>query len=345
MLDHNDIIRNVRSVNAWFLPMTFHVTGFLLLPFLAQPKLWSTAMVRDHAIRYLTPFLFAVLGYAIAFHIVVAHHEPPSTSALIVIQAILVADPTSLHNATGFIVLWFLPALLSIVLLNSLFASLSHHGRLIMIAVAVAVHMTVGGFSPLIKQSVPQGLLIALYVLPLGFILQAIMPWVTASRHRLLMFGACVALLFASWTVEHAYDIEVATLDLPTLSNPLFTLATDASDLSFLVAAAIIAPLLARSSALRLLGRYSLVIYLVHPLLYKPILSGLLQVCTLQTLSRPHGAVLYWSGAAASVVLVASVSLVLAMTLEAIAPVRRLVLPRNLPDSVFGGSKHSHAAH
>ena len=45
ILDHNDIIRNVRPVQDAFLPMTFHVTGFLFLPFLLPHKRVSWGIV------------------------------------------------------------------------------------------------------------------------------------------------------------------------------------------------------------------------------------------------------------------------------------------------------------
>jgi len=339
MLDHNDIIRNVAAVDAWFQPMTFHVTGFLLLPFLQPFKGLSYATARDHAIRYLTPFLFAVLVYSLAFHILVAPREPLQAIARELGTALFFANPTSLHTATGFIVLWFLPALLSLVLLMGVMKSATKSSRIAIIVVATAVHLTVGGFAPWFKQAVPQGLLIALYILPLGLILRAGIPWFTDRSHAKKIAVGSIAILILCWSFEHHYGIEVATLDLPTFRTPLTVSATDASDLCFFLAAFICAPLLGRLPAVKLLGRHSLVIYLVHPLLYKPILAALLRVCTLQTLGQPYGALFYWSGAALSVILVASASLALAVALDFFQPARRLLLPRDLDDLLHRDSR------
>ncbi len=107
----------------WFLPMTFHVAGFLLLPFLLPPRRLSRTMAVDHAVRYLVPFGFALLAYAAAFRILVASHTGTLAWICSIPVSFFIASPDVLVESTGFYVLWFLPTLLSLVILRSAFHS------------------------------------------------------------------------------------------------------------------------------------------------------------------------------------------------------------------------------
>ena len=339
MFDHNDIIRNVASVNAWFLPMTFHVAGFLLLPFLARPKPLSWPMLRDHAVRYLVPFLFAVLAYSLVFEVAVAR-LPVAQWLGADAAALVFADPWSLHDATGFIMLWFLPALLSTVVLLALFNSVSGMWRLALAGAGLAVHLGIGAVPINLRFLVPQGVLIALYILPMGLALRAAIPWLRDRRRpgwALVPLAGLILLL--CWWRERGTEIEVATLVMPTLVQMLDVLANDASDLCFLFVLISLAPMLARMRPLVLLGQYSLVVYLVHPILYKPILAVLLHVSQVEVLTQPWGMLRYWAGAAASVLCAGAISLGVAMAIQASFRLRTLLTPRDfagwLPVAAF----------
>ena len=329
ILDHNDIIRNVRSVNNWFLPMTFHVAGFLLLPFLMPPKRLSLGMARDHAVRYLVPFFFFLLSYAIAFQVLIAKQTPAGDWLKKLAIAFLFADPWSLQASTGFVVLWFLPALLSLVLLAALFNSGPAPLRAAILAFAISVHLTIGAAPVSVKTAVPQGLLIAFYMLPLGLAVRYALPWLVDRKRRAWVAAAALAGLLASWTFELRTEVEIATLIVPTLLQPLWVIATDLSDLSFLIILIVWSPMLARIPGLALLGQYSLLIYLFHPILYKPILKALLQYCILAELATSGGTARYWAGAAASVVSVSAISLAASATVRAWPLLGALVTPRD----------------
>ncbi len=330
LLDHNDIVRNVHAVNAWFLPMTFHVAGFLLLPFLAPARPLSVPMARDHAVRYLVPFLFALLTYAAAFQFLAMRLPPDAAWAGHVVRAFLLADPWSLKLATGFIVLWFLPALLCMVLLAAACVR-APRLRPMLLAVALGVHLGVGAAPQAFKGAVPQGLLIALYLFPLGLVVRQAAPWLL-RRSGLWVVPVAACVLLACWRFELGHEVEVATLVLPTWRQPLWVIATDCSDLSFLAILASCASKLARVPGLVVLGRYSLMVYLIHPLVYKPVLAVLLRFCMPALLASPVGMALYWTGAAASVVVAGGVSLALAALVQAWSPLRSLVTPRGLWD-------------
>ena len=330
ILDHNDLIRDVRSVNAWFLPMTFHVAGFLLLPFLVdrRPLTWKSA--GDHAIRYLVPFLFALVLYSTAYFVLILHGRLPLHEISAFAVAFLIASPRAVQAATGFIVLWFLPALCTLVLLIGIHKKLYPPLKQPFLGATIVVHLLVGSFPGIVKDVTPQGLLIALSIFPLGVLTRKILPYVL-KENRLIWAAVGIAAVGAGWLLERGSEVEVATLVLPTVDRPFWVLATDASDIGFFVALAICSPFLNRLPGIGVLGRYSLVVYLIHPLLYKPIFAAL-------ALIERHGpgadpaSLLYWAFALLSVVLVASLSLAIAATIQAVPTSRRLLTPRNLDD-------------
>ena len=332
MLDHNDIVRNVRLMNDVFKPLTFHVAAYLVLPFLMPPKRLAFGMVRDHAIRYLVPFLFALLGYALAYQIVYKGVMLDSQWVKNLGRAFFFADPWSLQASTGFIVLWFLPALLSTVILAALFNSSPPLGKVVLLIVAIVAHLTVGASSLALRETVPQGLLIALYILPFGIAVRYAIPWILARPAQALIAVVCLVVLTATWVFELGSEIEIATLELPTFSQPLWVFTSDLGNLTALVVLLICSPLLNYVPGLKLLGQYSLLVYLFHPILYKPIFDLLLRYCRVGELTTPVGAAIYWTGAVVSIVLAASLSICGAMIIRKSPWLRATVTPRTLKD-------------
>ena len=331
IFDHNDIIRGVRSVQDWFLPMTFHVAGFLLLPFLVSPKRLSLQLIRDYAFRYLTPFVFALLGYSILFQIFVVGRAPDVIWLKNLVAAMLWADPWSLLKATGFIVLWFLPALLATVLLAALFNASSRGWRIAILLFAVCVHLLVG-FAPVsLKSSIPQGLLIALYMFPLGVAARYCIPKLMDSRPVLLMVTILAALALAGWAFERGHEIEIAILVVPTLMQPAFVILNDFGDLIILAILIIASPVLIRIPGLQLLGRYSLLVYLIHPIFYKAIFLLLLPHYRVTELTTSGDVMRYSAGAVISVVSATGCALLAAVIIHR-TRLRALVTPRNFYD-------------
>jgi fucose 4-O-acetylase-like acetyltransferase len=329
IFDHNDIIRDVRSVNVWFLPMTVHVAGFLLLPFLARSKLLTFSMARDHAIRYLVPFFWALLLYSIAFKIYTQTQTHLGEWFQELLWAFVFADIESLSRSTGFIVLWFLPALLSVVLLIGMFNSGPRYLRATILVAALLVHLAIGATSESFKSAFPQGVLIALYIFPLGLAARHAMPWLSTPIRKYWVAVIALALLMASWTFERGVEVEVATLVVPTLIQPLRVIATIISDLSFLVMLIIASPMLARIPGVSLLGRHSLVVYLTHPLVYKVIFAELVPYHELSMLNSMQGAIEYWGVAAASVLIVTTISVTAALGIRRLPRVNTLLFPAN----------------
>ena len=332
MLDHNDIVRNVRLINDIFEPLTFHVAAYLVLPFLMTPKRLALGMARDHAIRYLVPFLFALLGYALAYQIVYKGAMPDSQWVRNLGRAFFFADPWSLQASTGFIFLWFLPALLSTVLLAALFNSSPPWAKAVILVVAIMAHLSVGASPLALREAMPQGLLIALYIFPLGIAVRYAIPWILARPARSWIAVVCLVVFAATWIFELGTEIEVATLVLPTFSQPLWVFTSDLGNFTALATLLICSPLLRYVPGLRLLGQYSLLVYLFHPMLYKVIFTLLLPYCRIDELATPVGAAIYWTGAVISIVVAASLSICGAVVVRKVPWLKATVTPRTFRD-------------
>lgn len=198
ILDHNDILRNIRSLNDWFKPPTFHVAGFLLHPFLVPTRPLTIILARDRAVRDLVPFIVAVNIYVIAFFLYSGDVQKPSDVFNNYVVALLIASTVVLHTASGFVVLWFTPALLTTVLLILLSDSLGPAWRPVIFAVAALLHLTVGGYSEVIKAGVPQGILITLYIFPIGLIARHIAVWPTLKQRRFAVAAVSFAAVIAA---------------------------------------------------------------------------------------------------------------------------------------------------
>lgn len=332
MLDHNDIIRNVKLMNDVFKPLTFHVAAFLVLPFLTAPKRISLGMVIDRAIRYLVPFLCALLGYALAYQLIYQGSMPNSQWLRNLGWAFLSADPWSIQASTGFVALWFLPALLSTVLLAAFFNSSSPWGKAALLLFTLTIHFSIGASSVELRKAIPQGLLIAFYILPFGLLVQYIMPLLQARAKRAWITALCLIILSLTWVFESGTEIEIATLELPTLARPLWVIATDLGNFTALAALLVCSPLLRFIPGLGMLGKHSLLVYLFHPILYKPIFGVLLPYCKLSDLSSFTGSAKYWACAVVSVVLAAALSIGGAIVIQRSFWLRTTVTPRTFKE-------------
>jgi hypothetical protein len=304
----------------------------MLLPFLASRRQLSVSMARDHAVRYLVPFCFAVVGYAAMFRLFVAPEMTTGAWLEGIAKAAIFADPWTLHTSTGFIVLWFLPALLAMVLLLAAYDSLTIPWRVTIVAVALVVHLGVGSLPVPVKSMVPQGLLIALYIFPLGLVARHVVPWSLNRNHQVWTAAIAAAVLLACWRYERGIEIEVATLVVPTALQPIRVAATDLSNLTFLILLFSCSGILAYIPGLGRLGMNSLLVCLIHPIAYKPILTILGYYSSHLQLGTASGAITYWLIAASSVLTVVVLSLSVAFAITTYTPLRRLLIPHMLQD-------------
>ncbi len=234
----------------------FHVLAFLLLPFLRPASACSTRVFADRAVRYLVPFVAFALLSALVWHATLH----PSVRWYDLPLALIRGDVSALAQGVGFTFLWFMPCLLSLTILRSLFAATRQPVRAILVAALLVLHGLLAGCAlPLPLNPLP-----ALFALPLGWAVAALAPW---QRGRWLFLAVAIACgAIAGISGDH---INVASLSLPDWRAPDRLLLHDVYAIAATLTAVHFGGVLARVPGLAQVGRYSLVIYLSHQFVLK----------------------------------------------------------------------------
>jgi fucose 4-O-acetylase-like acetyltransferase len=257
---HNRIL--IDDVPNLFLLLYFwHVQGFFYIAALSRvadgrPISFSTAIS-----RYMTPFVILVSTLSIAKSL--ATHALPAALP----QALISGAADACDAATGLALFWFLPTLISFLLLIQLLGKLagSMSGRVIIFAFAM--------FCPVIAYVIPRGVLdyaplnvgVALYLIPGSFLF--ILGVKARAKSRAfgiaIVIASAAAVVFQVWmTVRGQSKINVAVFQVGASPWQLYfaVIASVAANLIVLEVAEIINV----NATVKAVGSASLYIYLFH---------------------------------------------------------------------------------
>ncbi|MGG7605432.1 acyltransferase family protein [Massilia sp. BKSP1R2A-1] len=165
VVDHNEFSRNL--FRGFLEGFSFHVVGFLMMPFLRPAAPWS----RDY-LNYLFRLYFPYLLVVTAMAIVVAWVEPVTAGeqALRWLHVLYSGNSALLKQVTDMALLWFLPAFISLVTLRMAIENSGRTGKAIAIVLLCVAHLFVGTVSREFAPYLPLGLLPAVYVVPLAYL-------------------------------------------------------------------------------------------------------------------------------------------------------------------------------
>lgn len=164
--DHNEFTRSLFP--AFFLGLSFHVVGFMTIPFLRAPEPIFTARFRDYAFRLYWPFFLVALAL---WGWLTVTGDTPLLQRLGLLGAALYSGNADLLKAvTGMGLLWFLPSFISIVAMRNLIAGSPLAARYVMWFGLAGAHVTIGAFAESIQDYLPLGILPALYMMPLAYL-------------------------------------------------------------------------------------------------------------------------------------------------------------------------------
>ena len=161
IVDHNEFSRDLFP--AFLLGMTFHVVGFMTIPFLKPAPALSTAYV----FRLYWPFLLVTC--AMWALVTVLDHAPLMERLGTLGLALYSGNADLLKTATRMGLLWFLPSFITLVVLRNLIGRCGPAGRAVALALLLAAHLVIGAVARTIQDLMPMGLLPALYIVPLGY--------------------------------------------------------------------------------------------------------------------------------------------------------------------------------
>jgi len=262
MFDHNEYAHQLFPL--FLTGFAFHVLGFLALPFLRPSVSLSWDYVEKTLIRYYYPFFLIALAMGIVTMLTVSGFSVESLKRLLL--AFYSGNNESLKTATQMALLWFLPSLISVLLLRAFIDSLSLGGRIFLLGGVTGAHLFVGPLAESIRDYLPLGFLPAVYSLPLCYLLaffnRQCNDRLTSLQGALLASVICLA-------------VKCLQMKLGLSQELGFALVSDYSNLTALVVNDLEsitgALMLFQLSRLRLLdflgwfGAQTLPTYLIHP--------------------------------------------------------------------------------
>ena len=176
---------------------SFHVAAFLLLPFLYAPKRLRAATLVDLFLRYMVPFYATVIVYSLAYLTIEVGFSDTGTStwAAKLLGALTLANAYFVKQATGFEMLWFLPAFAVLVYFYMAFTEATGALRWVLIGGAVAAHGLVGLLPAEALRWIPFSAYISLYVLLPGLVLTALRDRIENLRASQFVLAGVVLLV------------------------------------------------------------------------------------------------------------------------------------------------------
>jgi fucose 4-O-acetylase-like acetyltransferase len=327
VLDHNNYARSIfpRLLDGF----SFHVVGFLMIPFLRPALPWS----KDY-FTYLFRLYFPFFAIMSLMAIVIAWLTPVTAleQTRLWLLAAYSGNSGVLQMVTQMALLWFLPSFIALVTLRTAIENSSHAGKIALIALLCLAHPFVGTFARQLEDSLPLGLLPAVYVVPLAYLGIVLHRKVYARMAPVaaLAVAATIAVAVKYAQVSAGLHAEVGFAQVADYRVPYALLINDLEAVS----GVLVMFQLARfrlGSFLELCGKYSLQIYLFHAFVALAVFKVLqhyaagLPVVTLFMLSM-----------LATIVLTAALARVLAEQ----PLIRRFLFPRS-PAELFGHAVRS----
>ena len=178
----------------------FHVACFLLLPFIYDTRAFSLSYLKDCFARYYVPFAVFLILYAIVFSVYQGSFNIGEWFTHLG-KALAFGNAPMLDDSTGLRALWFMPALISVALLNSLFIGRFQLPLWVFLPIGLILNASAGFVEDPEKYLFPFGFLSACYLLGLGIIIRALCTLIsniTLQKLSPIFLGIAVASIMAA---------------------------------------------------------------------------------------------------------------------------------------------------
>ena len=317
IVDHNEYSRSLFP--GFLLGLTFHVVGFMTIPFLKAPAAPGTRAFGNYLFRLYYPFLLVACGLWL---VVTLTEATPLPERLGMLALALYSGNADLLKATVHMgLLWFLPSFISVVVVRASMESARPAFKLAALAVLLAVHPFIGTFAKAVQDYLPMGLLPALYIIPLAYAGGCL----HRSCFERLPAGAAILVSCALYVAIKAVqmslglDNEVGFASVADYTRPLALLVNDLEAVS----GTLMLFQLARCSfqgIIEATGKYSMQMYLMHAF----VALGIFKL--LQALAPEAPPLLPFAGSVLATLLV---TLGISVGVMRSAWLKRLIFPRD----------------
>ena len=241
----------------------FHVACFLLLPFIYDTRALNFTYLKDCFARYYIPFAAFLILYAVIFSVYQGNFNIGEWFTHLG-KALAFGNAPMLDNSAGLRALWFMPALISVVLLNGLIIGRLQLPLWVLLPIGFALNASAGLVEDPTKYLLPFGFLSACYLLGLGIIIRTLCTAVPKSilqKFSLVFLGIAVSGIMAA---NHFDTI----IKFPVIFLPDYTDIKALIIHDFIIVGMfmflITTPIFKHIKILKWCGQNSLTLYLTH---------------------------------------------------------------------------------
>jgi len=249
----------------------FHVSSFLLIPQMLGAGAFTLVVMRDKAIRFMAPHVcfltLASILYAINFDqgLTIADYVARWSDAL------LYSNSPKIVAAAGLQLYWFLPTLLCMTVIRAFYYNTNTYIALVLFFALAGTALFIGTMGSYYVKHLPWGLAIAAYMLCAGLLTVHLVNFLRRLNHHALVFCA-LALALAALTLASVYVTD-SRLNLSvgrffSIETPAKFFVHFALVITGMLTALYAARYLDILRVFRMFGRYSLVIFLSHSMIF-----------------------------------------------------------------------------
>lgn len=250
------------NISYQMLLYSFHVSSFFFLPFLFNNDTFSyTNIIKNIRRLYIPYFIFFILLFTI-FHFLIKNN----IDILSTLTAFLIGSAPLLRGQIGISAYWFFPAFLSTLLLLMLFNSISVKIKNLIIILFILSHFLIPIIPGNILKMFPLVLYVPLYLFIIGLLIKYIyLSWQWQSYPKYMYILFFITLLIYSFGSK--FNIASPFLPNPLINFRMFIV----HDLIMIIGFFTIARISMDWNLFNYIGKYSLALYTIHPLIIQVI--------------------------------------------------------------------------
>ncbi len=239
----------------------FDVFGFFLIVFYFNSREFSFDFMKNRVVRYLVPFLWFYTASSILNHLLIEKIEFSDY-----IAGLLIMSPPLIKASSGFFYFWFLPCLLTFVLLRSIYV-LNSNCKVVVLLITIPFHMFVGLDLVQYLKWIPYNISVTLFCFPVCILFEKLWPYI--KKKQLLQF-----LLLLVWSslliLVYIYDHQMFLYKnmFSSINDPFWFFVHDICALATIPSLYLISSIL-KVKLLTIVGKYSLGVFLFHNLIYQ----------------------------------------------------------------------------
>lgn len=186
IFDHNEYAHKIYPL--FLAGFSFHVIGFLSLPFLRPAEPLGKKILEKMFFSYYYPFFWIVCGMVFLNTLISQNQSTSASGVFNFLLALYSGNSQILKRVTQMSLLWFLPSFFSLMLIRSALVSGGKAIQTFFLIFLSIAHLYIGYFASEIRNFIPLGLLPTIYAFPLILIVVKFHQSILEKLNRLNAF-------------------------------------------------------------------------------------------------------------------------------------------------------------